>query len=36
MALVGDFDSGSLDVPRINFSIITLIHKEPKAREMKF
>jgi hypothetical protein len=35
MALVKDFDSGSLDVPRINFSIITLIPKEPKARDLK-
>jgi hypothetical protein len=35
MALVRDFESGSLDVPRINFSIITLIPKEPEAKKMK-
>jgi hypothetical protein len=35
MALVGDFEKGSLDVSRINFAIITLIPKEPEARDMK-
>jgi hypothetical protein len=35
MALVRDFESGSLDVSRINFVIITLIPKEPEAKDMK-
>jgi hypothetical protein len=35
MALAADFWSGTLDVYRLNFSIITLIPKEPDARDMK-
>jgi hypothetical protein len=35
MALAIDFWNGTLDVYRLNFSIITLIPKEPEAREMK-
>jgi hypothetical protein len=35
LALVRDFESGSLDVSRINFSIITLIPKEPEVKDMK-
>jgi hypothetical protein len=35
MALVRDFESGVLDVSRINFAIITLIPKEPEAKDMK-
>jgi hypothetical protein len=35
MALVRDFESVVLDIARPNFSIITLISKEPDARDMK-
>jgi hypothetical protein len=35
MALAVDFWSGNLDVFRLNLSIITLIPKEPDARDMK-
>ena len=35
MALVRDFESGSLNVSRLNYSIITLIPKEADARELK-
>ena len=35
MALVRDFESGSLNTARLNYAIITLIPKEPDAREMK-
>jgi hypothetical protein len=35
MALVRDFESGDLDVTRLNFCIITLIPKEPDAKDMK-
>jgi hypothetical protein len=35
MFLVGDSERGSLDVARLNFSIITFIPKEPDARDMK-
>jgi hypothetical protein len=35
MALVRDFEAGTLDVSRLNYAIITLIPKEPNARDMK-
>ena len=35
MALVRDFKSGSLDIQRLNYSIVTLIPKEPDAKNMK-
>jgi hypothetical protein len=35
MALAVDFWSGNLDVFRLSLSIITLIPKEPDARDMK-
>jgi hypothetical protein len=35
MALVRDFEKGTLDVSRLNFAIITLIPKEQDARDMK-
>ena len=35
MSLVRDFESGSLNVARLNYAIITLIPKEPDARDMK-
>lgn len=35
MWLVKDFEDGVLDVYRFNFPIITLIPKEPDAKEMK-
>ena len=35
MALVRDFESGELNVSRLNYVIITLIPKEPDARDMK-
>jgi hypothetical protein len=35
MALVRDFDSGNLNAARFNYTIVTLILKEPDAREMK-
>lgn len=35
MALVRDFESGKLDVARLNYAIITLIPKEQDAREMR-
>ena len=35
MALVRDFERGSLDIQRLNYSIVTLIPKEPDAKNMK-
>lgn len=35
MALVRDFECGALDIQRLNYSIVTLIPKEPDARHMK-
>jgi hypothetical protein len=35
MALVREFDAGTLDIARLNYAIITLIPKEPNARDMK-
>jgi hypothetical protein len=35
MALVKDFESGTLDVSRLNYAIITLIPKEHDAKDMK-
>jgi hypothetical protein len=35
MALVKEFEAGTLDVARLNYAIITLIPKEPDARDMK-
>jgi hypothetical protein len=35
MALVSDFESGTLNVSRLNYSIITFIPKEPNARDIK-
>ena len=35
MALVRDFESGSMNVARLNYSIITLIPKEHEATDMK-
>ena len=35
MALVRDFEKGDLNVSRLNYAIITLIPKEPEARDMK-
>jgi hypothetical protein len=35
MAMVRDFETGILDVARLNYAIITLIPKEPNARDMK-
>jgi hypothetical protein len=35
MALVRDFENGDLNVSRLNYAIITLIPKEPDAREMR-
>ena len=35
MALVRDFDTGTLNVARLNYAIITLIPKEPDARDMR-
>ena len=35
MALVREFESGNLNVSRLNYAIITLIPKEPDARDMK-
>lgn len=35
MALVREFENGTLNVARLNFSIITLLPKEPDARDMK-
>jgi hypothetical protein len=35
VALVKDFESGKLDVARLNYAIITLIPKEQDAREMR-
>jgi hypothetical protein len=34
MAIVKDFESGKLDVSRLNYAIITLIPKEQSARDM--
>jgi hypothetical protein len=36
MALVRDFEVGTLDVSRLNYEIITLIPKEPDAKDMNF
>ena len=35
MALVRDFECGTLDIQRLNYSTVTLIPKEPDARHMK-
>ena len=35
MALVRDFEDGSLDIQRLNYAIVTLIPKEPDAKDMK-
>jgi hypothetical protein len=35
MALVKDFESGHLNVSRLNYAIITLIPEEPEAKDMK-
>ena len=35
MALVREFESGEMNVARLNYAIITLIPKEPDARDMK-
>jgi hypothetical protein len=35
MALVREFDAGTLDIARLNYDIITFIPKEPNARDMK-
>lgn len=35
IALVRDFENGSLDIQRLNYSIVTLIPKETDARHMK-
>ena len=35
MALVTDFENGTLDVQRLNYSIVTLIPKEPDAKNMR-
>ena len=35
MALVRDFENGTLDVQRLNYSIVTLIPKEPDAKNMR-
>ena len=35
MALVKDFENGVLDVQRLNYSIVTLIPKEPDAKNMR-
>ena len=35
MALLREFDSGGLNVARLNYSIITLIPKEPEATDMR-
>jgi hypothetical protein len=35
MTLVRDFESGKLDVPRLDYAIITLIPKEQDTREMR-
>jgi hypothetical protein len=33
--LVRDFESGALDMARLNYAIIILIPKEPEAKDMK-
>ena len=35
MGLVRDFKNGTLDVQRLNYSIVTLIPKEPDAKNMR-
>jgi hypothetical protein len=35
MAIVRDFEAGNLNAARLNYAIMTLIPKEPDAREMK-
>jgi hypothetical protein len=35
MAIVWDFEAGNLNAARLNYAIITLIPKEPDARELK-
>jgi hypothetical protein len=35
MALIRDFERGTVDVSRLNFAIITLIPKERDARDTK-
>ena len=35
MALVREFERESLDIQRLNYSIVTLIPKEPDAKNMK-
>lgn len=35
MALVRDFENGSLDIRKLNYFILTLIPKEPDAKDMK-
>lgn len=35
MSLVKDFESGKLNLDRLNYAMITLIPKEPEAKNLK-